>query len=231
MKFYSTFQNYRIILKPGISGNRNLGTQSIPAVSVRFEGGVVDVKDEEIISMMMNHPSFKKDFFPEEKTDIDPFEYKRRNTEPQHTIVDVEYGRAKEAKNAGVAMSPDKKKAFDNLVRTEALKLVQKMLEESKVNESKEVSTEGIIDPKVTTPENTETKELPSIISEKLTAPEPIEADEEYPSEPLGDDESILVPDVPSEEVVEASVSEAINIIIPTEEPKAKTKQKIKSAS
>ena len=175
MKFFSTYSNFRAVLVPGLPGDRALGRQSKPMTSAKFVDGVVDIdkpmngySKEDLIEMMMNHPGYGKDFVAEDlESREDPYKYKRKDSEPQHSIAEIKHGSVVGSQNAGRIVSPDKQKAFDKAVKDAALKLVQKMLDE-KDNKDEEVT------------DNTPKEEHvePVNVSTKLMAPEPIEDDE-----------------------------------------------------
>lgn len=216
MKFFSTYQNYRVILEPGQPGNRALGTHSKSATSVKFEGGVADVDKpvnghtaDEIIAMMKAHPSYESDFISDESSSEDPYNYKRRDVEPKHTVAEVKYGNVSGSQNAGRISSPEKEKAFKDAVKAEALKLVQSMLaEQTEDSKETELSNEQ------TTKLSNLKKGDNSPLNSRLTAPEPLEDDEStFKENKVKVDEQ---PPVASDEVIEESVSNTIDELIPS---------------
>lgn len=94
MKFYSKFSNHRIVLKPGIPGEPLLGRAPQPGVYVKFEDGVADVKDQDVIDMLLNNRNFGKTFVAEENSGGgDPYQANRRDAEPEHDVTEIKYGR------------------------------------------------------------------------------------------------------------------------------------------
>lgn len=91
MKFFSKIGNYRILLTPNIPGNPYMQIPPVYGKSVKFNEGVAEVTDEEIINLMKNHRNFNKEFFAEQK---DPFANRRVSSEPVHEITEMEAGRA-----------------------------------------------------------------------------------------------------------------------------------------
>jgi hypothetical protein len=89
MKFFSKYSNFRIVLKHGIPGEPLVGRPSIPGMYVKFEAGEVDVKQQEVIDLLLAHPRFGTDFVAEE---IDPFAKTRKGLEPQHDTVEIQFG-------------------------------------------------------------------------------------------------------------------------------------------
>jgi hypothetical protein len=235
MKFFSTYQKYRLILEPGQPGNRALGTPSKSATSLMFEQGVVDVNRpinghsvEELIQMVKTHPDYGKDFIAEE-TDAgsiigDPYADKRRETEPQHLVAEIKHGSVVGSTNAGRVVSTEKEKAFQKAVKEEALKLVQKMLAESSELKNAESSTANEAKVKEEFSFNQER----NVTSPKLVAPEPIEDDEpEEPEDTTKTAGEIIKRrnEIASEEKVSEEVSNAIDEIIPEQEQEEDDKQ------
>lgn len=134
MKFFSRNANLRVILKPGIPSDA-LGHAAIPAVSVRFEDGMVEVKDEEVLKMLMNpDKGYGTDFVAGDNSPIDPFS--RVGSEPEHDIMNIEYGRV--AKNLNpkpvAALSPEMKKAVEKMAFDVAKEMAAKMAAEMVTN-------------------------------------------------------------------------------------------------
>ena len=112
MKFYSKFSNHRIVLKPGIPGEPLLGRQPQAGIYVKFESGVADVKDQEVIDLLMQNRSFGKTIIAEEgEVKEDPYASQRRDTEPEHNVTNIEYGHIGKNQNPkpALAMSREQK--------------------------------------------------------------------------------------------------------------------------
>ena len=125
-KFVSKNSNYMIVLKPGIEGNRNLGTHAVPGLYIKFQAGVVDVKEESIVSMLRAHPSCGTDFLEVKQDEIDPYADERQEVEPEHHIAEIKYGHAEKVVGAPkkVKLSPQMKK----LIEGEAMKMLPGLL-------------------------------------------------------------------------------------------------------
>lgn len=127
MKFISKNINLRVILKCGIPADA-LGHSSIPALSVRFEDGMVETHDPEIIKLMlMPEKGFGSDYISGENDLIDP--YLRSGSEPEHDMLSIENGRVAKNLNAkpAVPLSPEIKKAIENMAFESAKEMATKM--------------------------------------------------------------------------------------------------------
>ena len=124
-KFVSKMSNYALVLKPGVEGNRALGTHAIPGIYVKFSGGVVDVKEEKIIEMLREHPSFGVDFLEIKEDEVDPYSDVRSDIEPEHFIQEMKYGHAVGVQGSKkTKMSPELKR----LIESEAVKMLPNLL-------------------------------------------------------------------------------------------------------
>jgi hypothetical protein len=124
-KFVSKNSNYMVVLKPGIEGNRTLGTHAISGLYVKFQSGIVDVKEESIITLLREHPSFGTDFVEVKQDEVDPFEDTRVDIEPMHTMSEIKYGHSEGKKVIGSAkMTPQLKK----MIEAEAVKMIPGLL-------------------------------------------------------------------------------------------------------
>jgi len=108
MKFVSKQAILRVILRPGIPGNKLSGTAPIPALSVRFEDGEATVENEEIIKLLMESEAFKnKEIICADEA---IGEMRARTTEPQHMISEIQHGTPIGQTNPKAAMTPDQMK-------------------------------------------------------------------------------------------------------------------------
>lgn len=125
-QFVSKQSNYAIVLKSGIEGNRALGTHAVPGLYVKFQGGTVDVKEEAIVEMLRNHPSYGKDFLEIKHDEIDPFLHQRDESEPAHIVQEINYGHVGKAVGSPVKvkLTPAMKKVIEG----EALKMIPGLL-------------------------------------------------------------------------------------------------------
>jgi hypothetical protein len=126
-KFVSKNSNYMVVLKPGLEGNRALGTQPIPGIYVKFQSGIVDIKDEKILEMMRSHPSNGGDFTEVKDSEVDPYVDSRQELEPDHYVSEIEYGHSKVAAKPTTKVSPELKK----FIQAEAVKMIPGLLKEN----------------------------------------------------------------------------------------------------
>lgn len=158
-KFVSKNANYMIVLKPGVSGNRSLGTQTVPGLYVRFQEGIVIVKDEDIAQQLRELPSFGVAFLEVEDNAKDPYVGVRKDIEPAHVTTEMKHGHAgkREGNPIKVELTPQMKK----VIEAEALKMIPGLLKSNPdvlkktlmdlVKEMKE--SEKIVEPDNTTNE------------------------------------------------------------------------------
>ncbi len=112
MKFISKNSNLNIILRPGQQAQPITGTPAISALSVRFQNGMVEIHDEELVAMMLRHPAFNQDFIAVDEDGTDPYAYRRGVSEPQHVTTEIKYGHpvARSASPVSSPASPELKK-------------------------------------------------------------------------------------------------------------------------
>lgn len=128
-KFVSKNSNYMLVLKSGIEGNRAVGTQPVPGLYVKFESGVLDVKQENIVELLRAHPSYGVDFLEIKDEEVDPFAENREDTEPGHVIQEIRYGHVEKAVG-----TPNKLKltpAMKKVIEGEALKMLPNLLKKN----------------------------------------------------------------------------------------------------
>lgn len=125
-KFVSKNSNYMIVLRPGVEGNRALGTHAISGLYIKFQGGIVDVKEDSIIELLRKHPSFGTDFIEIKEEEVDPFLDTREDIEPEHVISEIKYGHSEKVVGPSkkVKLTPQLKKIIEN----EALKMIPGLL-------------------------------------------------------------------------------------------------------
>ena len=124
-KFISKNSNYMIVLKPGVEGNRALGTHSIPGLYIKFQDGVVDIKDDAHKELLRAHPAFGTDFVEVKEAEVDPFLDTRTDIEPQHVTTEIVYGHAgKKEGTPKMKMTPQLKK----IIQDEAVKMIPEFL-------------------------------------------------------------------------------------------------------
>jgi hypothetical protein len=129
IKFVSKNSNYMVVLRPGVEGNRALGTHSVPGLYVRFQGGLVDVKEEDMIALMRSHPSCGVDFMEIKPEEVDPYKDQREEVEPPHYTTEIKYGHAE--KTAGAPRPVKMTPAMKKVVEKEAIKMLPSILKEN----------------------------------------------------------------------------------------------------
>ena len=130
-KFVSKNSNYMVVLRPGIEGNRALGTHSTPGLYVKFQAGMVIVSEESIVKLLRQHQSFGTDFVEIKETELDPYAETREEIEPPHTMSDIVYGHSERRKTVG---RPPKMKITKELKKTleaEAMRMIPTILKDN----------------------------------------------------------------------------------------------------
>ena len=127
-KFVSKNANLMVVLRPGVEGSRVLGKSSVPGLYARFQSGTLDVKDQEMIELLREHPAFNSDFI-EVEDQADPYAHTRSEMEPQHVISEIEHGSAKKqvVSKKPIVFSPEVKK----VIEAEAIKLLPELLKKN----------------------------------------------------------------------------------------------------
>lgn len=139
-KFISKQSNYRVVLRPGIYGNRLSGQADIPGIYVKFESGIAVVDNEEIIAMLKKHGGYgkDKDFILSEESDSS-FAEKRKDSEPGHTVQEMVYGHV--GPKVG---SPSAKEENTKLVKEMATQIAKEMVKELLPTMAKELAEKMI---------------------------------------------------------------------------------------
>lgn len=121
----------RVVLSPGIQAEPLSGRAAIHGLYVKFEDGVASVVDEKIIDLMLAHPGFNRDYISAEEGNKDPFV--RRSIEPEHNVVNIEYGHVGKNVNPATAvssMTPEMKKAITDLASGMAKSMTEAALKD-----------------------------------------------------------------------------------------------------
>ena len=145
-----------VVLRPGIPGNHLSGTAAINGIYMKFQGGMLEIKEDKLIEMMKLHPAFGSDFIMVEMPDEDPFSYIRKETEPAHIITEIKYGHAENAVGSkkNTQLSPEIKKMLqDEAVRMAKEMLpgmMKEMMNEMKAKVTPEENTNVIIEEEIT---------------------------------------------------------------------------------
>ena len=126
MRFVSKSANLMLVLKQGFPGNHMTGTAPISGVYIKFQNGVVDVKEQSLIDLMLRHPGFNIDYIAVEEEKADPFEYLRNETEPSHILTEIKYGHVEKSvgNKKPMKLSPEIKA----VLQEEATRMAREML-------------------------------------------------------------------------------------------------------
>ena len=126
MKFVSKSANLMLVLKQGFPGNHLTGTAPISGVYIKFQNGVVEVKEQSLIDLMLKHSGFNTDYIAVMDEQRDPFEYNRNESEPAHTLTEIKYGHVEKSvgNKRTVNLSPE----IRALLNEEAIKMAKAML-------------------------------------------------------------------------------------------------------
>jgi len=176
-KFVSKNQEYSAVLKPGTQGNRLTGEPTVPMVNIRFVDGVALLDEEyqqDLIEMARRHPAYGTDFIEVMEEELDPYAGRtRRTNEPEHDLIDIEYGHIGKNRNPkpAVQMTPEQlglvKKLAAEIAMEMAPKLAERMMAEKeesvvKTAEKSESVTAGSVET-----EPTEEPEVPEVVKEE----------------------------------------------------------------
>jgi len=126
-KFVSKNSNLMVVLRSGIEGSRALGTASKPGLYARFQGGIIDVKNDEMADLLRSHPGFGTDFIEVAEEEVDPYEYNRKEIEPTHVISEMKYGHVEKLKGVPpkkIKLSPEIK----SMIEKQALEMLPSLL-------------------------------------------------------------------------------------------------------
>ena len=130
MKFISKNSNLRIILKPGLPAQPVLGIPAQWSVSVKFQDGIAEVKDQKIIDKMLTHMGFNSDYIAVDDNGNDPFAFNRVEAEPAHVITEIKYGHAERSIGTPkkFKVDPEMQKAIAEMANEIANKRMKEML-------------------------------------------------------------------------------------------------------
>ncbi len=127
MKFISKNSNLNIILRPGQQAQPITGTPAVSALSVRFQNGLADIHEENMVEMMLRHPGFNQDFIAVDETGTDPYAHLRAGSEPQHVTTELKYGHpvARSAPPVSTQLPPEIKKLITEQATAIAAEMVK----------------------------------------------------------------------------------------------------------
>lgn len=128
-RFVSKNSNLRLIIESGFPASPLTGQLARPGISVKFQNGMVDVQDEEIVKKLLALPSFNIDFVSAEDTKgRDPFSATREEMEPIHVLSEVNYGHVE--KSVSSPRSLKLPAQLEALVNAKAAEMAKAMLPE-----------------------------------------------------------------------------------------------------
>lgn len=133
MKFISKNANLRVVLKHGSPSEPITGRQAIPGLYVKFESGVANVKDEEMIALMLAHPGFEIDYIKADDEGMaDPYAISRKQVEPEHDIMEVKYGHVEKNLNprGPMTLSQETKNILMEMAKNMAKEMAPQMAKE-----------------------------------------------------------------------------------------------------
>lgn len=107
MKFVSRNANLGVVLKKGVQGHPQLGTETISGVHARFKDGVLSTDDESLQQLLLKHPAFKLDYFLVEEGGDDPYANTRAQSEPAHIISDMKNGHPERVTKVPANITPE----------------------------------------------------------------------------------------------------------------------------
>lgn len=133
MKFVSKHSNLLIVLTPGLPANALAGVAARPGLNIKFKNGVVEVKDEEIVTKMKSHPGFNVDYIAvDDKIVNDPFEGQRSELEPAHVITEMSHGEIASRKvSKKNKLTPELERMIQSLATEKAKAMLPNLIEEA----------------------------------------------------------------------------------------------------
>jgi len=141
MKFVSKSNNLRIVLRPGVPSERITGRIAIQGLYIKFEGGVVNVVDEETIKLMLAHPGYGTDFFDAEIKPKGMTMGDERSSEPAHDVMEIENGYIKKNLNpkAKITLTPEMKQLINEMAVEVGAKIAEEKFSQLKEGLKKEL--------------------------------------------------------------------------------------------
>ncbi len=157
-KFISKNANLRVVLSPGIPGERLRGRLATPGKYVKFEMGVANVEDPKWIELMKSHSGFNSDFIVVDDKKADPFAGSRREIEPEHDNISIDYGHIGKNLNpkSPVLLNKEQKQLVSKMASEMAKTMVKDILKEISEKKVKE---------KIDIPDNTDSSEAKFLCS------------------------------------------------------------------
>ena len=132
MKFISKASNYCVVLRQGIPGERLTGRQAVPGLYVRFQDGATIVNDENICKMLRENSAFNVDYIESEENVVDPYAASRRPSEPEHNVMEIQYGHVGKNINPRplVQFTPEQKQVIQDMATAMAKEMAPTMAKE-----------------------------------------------------------------------------------------------------
>jgi len=154
MNYISKNNNYRVILRSGLPGEPMTGRAAVSGLYVKFVDGIANITDEETNKLMKDHPGFGTDFVEIEDDGKDPWGKVRKESEPQHNIMNIEHGAVGKSLNPvkKPLFTPAQLEAIEELTTKKALEMAPKLAKKiiDNIDSQKPDTQEEVIDHKVT---------------------------------------------------------------------------------
>jgi len=154
MKFFSKISNLSITLRPGIPGDMMLGRPATQGLYLRFQHGVVDVSNPEVVQLALQSPRYKIDFHQfEDETVADPLAAYRK-PEAEHDIWEIQHGSVTKSLNPrNTKLPPELQRLIaeeaSRLAKEKFLELIEGARAESRMHETKAVDEKDVSEPAV----------------------------------------------------------------------------------
>lgn len=129
VKFVSKNSNLHIILRPGIPAQPITGTPATPTLSVRFQDGQAEIRDDSLLQMMRQHPGYDVDFIEVSDGARDPYAAQRDESEPAHSISEIQFGHVVSTKSTKV--KPKLPPEITEMIKAQATEIAKEMLREA----------------------------------------------------------------------------------------------------
>lgn len=161
VKFISKHSNLRLVLRPGLPGNHLTGQLPVPAIYIRFQDGVAVLSDEELITKMLAHSGFGRDFIKVEENDMDPYNKTRKEAEPRHLVAEMDHGyvgKTDASPMKGKPLSPELELIATARAKELAKEILMEMAQQQQAAKAPEQPAEAVSTPPAPQPVQKATK-------------------------------------------------------------------------
>lgn len=181
MKFVSKNMNLRVVLSHGIPAEPMSGRNAVPGLYVKFENGLVEVRDEETAKKMLVHQGFNSDFISVEEGEKDPYVDSRSESEPEHINTEIKFGHIGKTTAKKVTITPQQKKALrpimEEMAKEMAVEMAKEMAPMMAKDILKNVLEERAAEVSESIEENAPVEEIDDVIDEINEEPEVTETE------------------------------------------------------